>query len=62
MADECDYAQQYQDFQTNLAIKQALATGLAREHKFCLNCLEPSQGSAFCDKDCREDYERRTRR
>jgi hypothetical protein len=27
----------------------------------CLNCETPVEGAAFCDAECREDYERRRR-
>ncbi|MCA9367024.1 DUF2116 family Zn-ribbon domain-containing protein [Candidatus Kaiserbacteria bacterium] len=63
MADECDFAQEYQDFQTSLAIQAALKKSTPQEHRSCLNCHTPTaQGSAFCDTDCRDDFEKRNRR
>lgn len=29
---------------------------------FCLNCEEPIEQGRFCDIDCRDDHEKRTRR
>lgn len=63
MADEADFAQQYQDMQTSIAIQNAIQQNSAvQKSDICLNCYEPTKdGARFCDKDCADDYSQRRR-
>lgn len=60
MADICD--------QADSAVEAFQREALSRRHKepeytgYCLNCNEPTDlPDRWCDTDCREDWEKRTR-
>lgn len=53
--DQFDFASKFEQMAREAALKQRKQV---RKHTGqCLNCDEPSQG-AFCNTECREDYER----
>ena len=61
MADFADDAAEVTEMNLQVALQNA--RWLARQHPFtglCWQCDEPLQVGAFCDADCRDDYQRRT--
>ena len=59
MADDADRASETEQVQLRAAI--ARREPVQPHTGFCFNCEEPCDG-AYCDKDCRDDFERRNRR
>lgn len=60
MSDEADIAADITEHFTRTAIQNALNSTQYQPKGWCLNCEEPLKEQAFCDADCREDYEKRT--
>jgi hypothetical protein len=57
--DEADEAAEQQEYLNNEALYQARKRGKVERTGKCGNCDAPCEG-AFCDRGCREDYERRS--
>lgn len=63
-ADDTDRAQAHAEAALARALeaqRQAAAKAPKRVAGACLNCDDPCAG-LYCSQECREDYERRTRR
>ncbi len=60
MPDECDVASVREELDRRLAISAARQNGSTLAATgFCLSCgAQLDEGARFCDKDCRDDYER----
>ena len=61
MADFADDAAEITENYLQVALQNAREQ--PRQHPFigiCRNCDEPVSEGAFCDADCRDDYQRRT--
>ncbi len=64
MADQLDQASDLEELQRQQSIAAHLATTDQRMKSTgqCHNCQEELQGDTlFCDSDCRDDYDKRTR-
>lgn len=63
MADIIDQANDLNDQMLEIALRNAQQTPQIPAKGYCHNCLEevPPQ-HLFCDVDCRDDYQKRTRR
>lgn len=61
MADIADNAQEYLDLMMyNFNLSRIPEQ--AKYYKVCRNCEEPTpDGHAFCDEDCRDDFEKRNK-
>lgn len=60
MSDAADESQRTEELNLAAARMRRKPTLLATGR--CYNCEEPvGAGRLFCDQDCRDDYERRTR-
>ena len=59
MSDEADMSQATEEMILASARLRRKPTLLACGRRY--NCDEPIPRGLFCDQDCREDYERRTR-
>lgn len=55
--DEADRASEEEEYQRDEALWRARAPQRLQVRGTCYFCDEPCRG-AFCDKSCREDYER----
>lgn len=64
MPDVADLASEREQIDTERAIAAARrpATSWPASKGACHNCGEPIEGAAFCDRDCRDDWQLRTRR
>ena len=61
MADFADDAAEVTEMDLQVALQNAREQ--PRQHPFtgiCRNCDHPVSEGAFCDADCRDDYQRRT--
>lgn len=60
--DILDAAADYQESMIQAGVAAAIKTGVSMQRKgTCHNCGDQSDG-LFCDADCRDDYEWRTKR
>ncbi len=65
MVDKADEAKELDNYLLDIALKNAKNQPRLKPKGICYNCREPLEHpkeSFFCDADCREDYEKRTRR
>jgi hypothetical protein len=63
MPDIADIASEREQLETALAIATARRAPPATPQPmgYCHNCDEPIDGAAFCDVDCRDDWQARQR-
>lgn len=63
MADTLDQAQAVAELHMNVAMRNRPQPPAIAEIGFCLNCETPvPAGRRWCDADCRDDWQRATRR
>lgn len=58
MADDIDKAQELNEQHLEQSLKK-IKIGSPVFSGFCLNCAEPIGAKRYCDRECREEHERR---